>query len=239
MENWLPAVTGIYLLGMVLYGHYKGFIRLAVSMLALILSLTIVRASLPAVTGYLKENTGLQQMISENMKKSIGLEQKAPLTDDESETPSVQRTIIENLNLPQGVKTTLLENNNSEMYRSLGVSAFTDYIGSFMADIILNYAGFAILFAAVYLALKIVVRWLDIISHLPILSGINKITGALLGGVEGLAFVWLACMVITVFSTTAWGLEIFRQIEASKWLTYLYTRNFLKFMVLGVIQGII
>ena len=54
MENWLPAVIGIYLLGMVLYGHYKGFIRLAVSMLAMVLSLTLVRAALPAVTGYLK-----------------------------------------------------------------------------------------------------------------------------------------------------------------------------------------
>ena len=173
------------------------------------------------------------------MKESIGLEQEDPLADDVLETPSVQRTIIENLNLPQGFKTTLLENNNSEVYRSLGVSAFTDYIGSFMADMILNYAGFAILFAAVYLALKMVVRWLDIISRLPILSGINKIAGALLGGIEGLAFVWLACMVITVFSTTVWGLEIFRQIEASKWLTYLYTHNFLNLMVLGVIKGIV
>jgi len=70
-ENWLSIAAGVYLLGMVLYGHHRGFIRLVVSMLAVVLSLTIVRASLPSVTGFLKENTGLQQTISENMKKSI------------------------------------------------------------------------------------------------------------------------------------------------------------------------
>lgn len=67
MENWLSVVAGVYLLGMVLYGHHRGFIRLIVSMLAVVLSLTIVRVALPSVTGYLKENTGLQQTISESM----------------------------------------------------------------------------------------------------------------------------------------------------------------------------
>lgn len=238
MENWLSVIAGIYLLGMVLYGHYRGFIRLVVSMLALVLSLTIVRASLPAVTGFLKENTGLQQTISENMKKSIGLNQEEALAPESAEAPSVQRTIIENLELPQKFKTALIENNNSEMYQSLGVSAFTDYVGDYMADMILNYAGFAILFAAVYLALRLIVRWLDIIARLPILSGINKIAGALLGGVEGLIFLWLACMFITAFSGTGWGLAMSRQIEASKWLSYLYTHNFLNLMVLGVLRGL-
>ena len=36
MDNWLEIVVGIYLLGMILYGHYKGFLRLAVSMAALV-----------------------------------------------------------------------------------------------------------------------------------------------------------------------------------------------------------
>ena len=63
MENWLSIAAGVYLLGMILYGHRRGFIRLAVSMVAVILSLTIARVSLPVVTGFLKENTALQQTI--------------------------------------------------------------------------------------------------------------------------------------------------------------------------------
>lgn len=233
MENWLSVIVGVYLIGMVLYGHHRGFIRLVVSMLALVLSLTIVRVSLPAVTGYLKENTGLQQTISESMKKSIGLQ-----AEEGSEMPSVQRTVIEKLDLPQTMKNALIENNNSEMYQMLGVQAFTDYIGSYLANKILNSVGFVILFAAVYVAMKLIVGWLDIISRLPILSGINKIAGALMGGIQGLVFVWLACILITAFSGTSWGLMLSQQIEASKWLSYLYSHNFINLMVLGVLQGL-
>lgn len=239
MENWLSVIAGAYLLGMVLYGHHRGFIRLVVSMLAVVLSLTVVRVSLPAVTGFLKENTSLQQTISENMKKSIGLEQEENLDSEGSGVPSAQRSMIENLELPQKIKTALIENNNSEMYQMLGVQAFTDYIGSYMADLILNSVGFVLLFAAVYLAARLIMKWLDIIARLPILSGINKIAGALLGGMEGLVFLWLACLIITAFSGTGWGLMMSRQIEASKWLSFLYSHNFLNLMVLGVLQGLI
>lgn len=238
MENWLSVVAGIYLLGMVLYGHRRGFIRLVVSMLAVVLSLTIVRVSLPAVTGFLKENTSLQQTISDNMKKSVGLEQEENSDGEAVGVPSVQRTIIENLDLPQNIKTALIENNNSEMYQMLGVQAFADYIGSYLADVILNSVGFVLLFAAVYLAARLIMRWLDIIARLPILSGINKLAGALLGGMEGLVFLWLACLVITAFSGTGWGLTLIRQIEGSKWLSFLYSHNFLNLMVLGVLQGL-
>lgn len=238
MENWLSILAGIYLLGMVLYGHHKGFIRLVVSMLAVILSLTIVRAALPTVTGYIKENTKLQQTISESMKKSVGLQGEDNTGETISEAPSIQRTVIEKLELPQNVKSALIENNNSEMYQLLGVQAFTDYIGNFLANKILNSVGFVLLFAVVYLAMKLIVSWLDIIARLPIISGMNKIAGALLGGVQGLVFLWLACILITAFSGTTWGLTLSRQIEASKWLSYLYNHNFLNLMVIGVLQGL-
>lgn len=236
MENWLSVIVGVYLIGMILYGHHRGFIRLVVSMLALVLSLAIVRVSLPVVTDYLKEHTGLQQTISESMKKSIGLQEEGS-GEGSSEVPSVQRTVIEELNLPQTMKNALIENNNSEIYQMLGVQAFTDYIGSYLANKILNSVGFIVLFAVVYVAIKLIAGWLDIISRLPILSGINKIAGALLGGIQGLVFVWLACILITAFSGTSWGLLLSQQIEASKWLSYLYSHNFLNLMVLGVLQG--
>ena len=238
MENWLSVIAGIYLLGMVLYGHYKGFIRLVVSMLAVILSLTIVRVALPTVTEFLKENTKIQQTISESMKKSVGIQGEETPGDISNDTPSVQRTIIEKLDLPQNMKNALIENNNSEMYQLLGVQAFTDYVGNYLANKILNSVGFVILFAVVYVAMKMIASWLNIIARLPIISGINKIAGALLGGIQGLVFLWLACILITAFSGTEWGLMLSRQIEASKWLSYLYNHNFLNLMVLGVLQGL-
>ncbi|WP_324293342.1 CvpA family protein [Lacrimispora defluvii] len=239
MENWLSVITGVYLLGMVLYGHHRGFIRLVVSIFAMILSLTVVRVSLPVVTTYLKENTTLQQTVSQNIVKAAGLAQEQSSSEEISDKPSAQRTIIENLNLPRTVKSALIENNNSEIYQMMGVQAFTDYVGNYLADTIINSAGFVLLFAAVYMASKLVIRWLDIIARLPIISGINKLAGAIAGGLEGLLFLWLACLLVTAFSGTEWGMMITRQIESSQWLSFLYSHNLLNLMVLGVLHGLI
>ncbi|WP_420218925.1 CvpA family protein [Lacrimispora sp. AGF001] len=239
MENWLSVIAGVYLLGMVLYGHHRGFIRLVVSIFAMILSLTVVRVSLPAVTTYLKENTTLQQTVSQNIVKAAGLAQEQSSGEEISDKPSAQRTMIENLNLPRTIKSALIENNNSEIYQMMGVQAFTDYVGNYLADTIINSAGFVLLFAAVYMASKLIIRWLDIIARLPIISGINKLAGAIAGGLEGLLFLWLACLLVTAFSGTEWGMMITRQIESSQWLSFLYSHNLLNLMVLGVLHGLI
>ena len=58
--HWLSLLMGAYLVGMALYGHYRGFLRLTVSMAALLLSLGAVRMAMPPLTAFLKENTGIQ-----------------------------------------------------------------------------------------------------------------------------------------------------------------------------------
>ena len=48
-ENWLFVVVAVYLVSMVLYGHYRGFVRLAVSAVSLVLSLGVVHFGAPSV----------------------------------------------------------------------------------------------------------------------------------------------------------------------------------------------
>ena len=50
MKNWFEIIIGIYLLGMILYGHYRGAIRMAVSMVAFIATFLIVHIAMPSMT---------------------------------------------------------------------------------------------------------------------------------------------------------------------------------------------
>ena len=43
-SHWLETAVAVYLIGMVLYGHYRGFIRLAVSLVSLVAALLVVWA---------------------------------------------------------------------------------------------------------------------------------------------------------------------------------------------------
>lgn len=234
MENWLTIVVGVYLAGMVLYGHYKGFIRLAVSVVALIATLVIVNLAMPVVTNYLKDNEVVYNLFENGMKKAVGVTDNA-----ESFGPSEQRVIIENLNLPDQIKDALLENNNNEVYSLLGVEKFADYIIRYLSNKIINIVCFAVLFVVVSIVIHVIMRWLDLVARLPILSGMNKIAGALLGGAEALLILWILCLILPAFASTQFGLEVMAQIGSSVFLTFLYNNNFLNIMLLSALHGLL
>lgn len=234
MGSWLSIAAGVFLAVMVLYGHYKGFIKLAVSAAALVITLFIVQAAMPQVTSILKSNTGIYNFFEDGMRKAMGIEEMV-----NTEEPSEQREYIEGLSLPQQLKEALLENNNNEAYRVLGVETFTNYIASYLANSVINILGFLILFAIVFAVLHIITAWLDLVARLPIISGINKIAGALLGAAEGLFLLWLLCLLVMVFSGTQMGMYLVAQIESSTWLSYLYSHNLLSDIMLLAVKNIL
>ena len=137
MENWLPIAVGVFWGGMILYGHYRGFIRQAVSMAALLVTLVVVDLSMPYVTDYLKNSTFVYQAFETGVKNATGVNEQM-----ESSVPAQQRMIIESLNLPEQIEEALLENNNTEIYEILGVDRFTDYISGYLTNAFINIVGF-------------------------------------------------------------------------------------------------
>lgn len=234
MENWLQIAVAVFLAAMTLYGHYKGFIRLAVSAVALIATFFIVQAAMPQVNGFLKENTGIYQFFENGVKKTVGLE-----AETDVEEPAVQRSVIEEMSLPNQLKEALLENNNYEVYHVLGVETFTEYVSSYLANSVLNIVGFLVLFAIVFALLHIITAWLDLVARLPILSGINKLAGAALGAAEGFFIIWILCLLLTVFSGTLSGRSLIAQIQAVPWLSYIYNHNFLGDIIMLTIKNLL
>ena len=75
MENWLSIAVAVYLIGMVLYGHYKGFIKLAVSAVALIITFATIHVAMPQVTDFLKNNTKIYSSFEQRMKDAMKLDE--------------------------------------------------------------------------------------------------------------------------------------------------------------------
>lgn len=235
MKNWLEIAVGIFLTGMMLYGHYKGFLRLAVSAAALIATLVIVNVAMPEVSSFLKDHTPVYHWVEQQISEVFTLDHR----DDGTEMRSEQRQAIEELNLPREIKNMLIENNNSEIYQSLGVSAFTDYVGQYLTDVIFHAFSFIVLFILVRFGIFILVKWLDLVARLPIISGLNQLAGALLGGIQGLFYLWIGCLFLTAFSATAWASSVLMMIEESKWLSFLYHYNVVSQLFFVVLQNII
>lgn len=127
--HWLEILAAVYLVGMVLYGHYRGFIRLCVSALALVISLVTVRVALPYVTEWLKNDTPVYESIRQGMADAVGLDGLLDGVLDigagtgGSDAGIGERRTIEELKLPEQMKRILIENNNREVYQMLGWSS--------------------------------------------------------------------------------------------------------------------
>lgn len=235
MKYWLSIGVGVFLLSMVLYGHYRGFLRLAVTMTALVLSLIVVHLAMPYVTGVLKENTGIHRAIGEGLLHMAGIEDE----EGEAKLPAQQREAIERLKLPEQMKEALLENNNNEIYHILGVDAFLDYLGAYLANMVLNLIGSVLLFLIVFIAIRLLVKWLDLVAKLPILSGINQITGAVLGGLQGLLILWVVGLIVKACSAMPWAQAVLSQIDGSRWLGFLYHNNIFNWLFVSILNSFI
>ncbi len=238
--HWLSFGAGAFLLLMALYGHYRGFLSIAVTMSALMASILLVRLVTPYVTVFLKENTHIQQKIQEILIESTGAEMLLELDKlPQTHLSAGQQALIEQLKIPSQMKEVLLENNNGEIYRALGVETFLEYISTYFSDMVLNLAGSAVLFFIVYFALRMLIRALNLVSRLPILHGMNQIAGALAGLFQGLIWLWAGCMLVDLCSCMEWTAAVYGQIQNSFWLSFLYQNNFLNGILMGVLRCLV
>lgn len=137
----------------------------------------------------------------------------------------VQIQAIEGADLPEIFKSLLTENNNSEMYSRLGVETFAEYVGDFLAKLILNILAFLCTFILVTIVVRAVIFALDIVSNLPVLGILNRIAGGIIGLGGALIIVWTAFIVITLLYVTSFGKEMYELIDTDLFLKTLYQYN--------------
>lgn len=207
---------------------------MAVSVGSLFITFAVVNIAAPQISNYLKSNTGVHTLVERHYSKSFDVDEAVNFAG-----PSGQRLIIEELGLPSEMTEALLENNNHEVYKILGVDTFRDYIVEYVTNGMINVITHVVLFVVIFILLKFLAIWLDIVAKLPVISGINQICGAIAGGIEGYFVICLCALMIGIFSGTGWGKMLLEQIMGSRILAYIYTHNILVSYLLGILKSII
>ena len=209
--NLLTIIILLVLLVFAINGYMRGFARTLTSLLFFVFSGVLVYYSTPYVNDFLKTQKFAQQS-------------DVPRKD--------QNKIIKSLPIPKELQTQLLDNNNSYTYANMAVQTFSEYISTYLADMILNMLTYFISFNLVSIALHAVARALRIMTRLPILRGVNRMCGGALGFVKGICIVWLFFLVVAICSNTEIGSQLLSMIKESPILTFLYESNvFLRYIL--------
>lgn len=218
--NWLLIIIIIILLASALKGYQSGFIKTAFSLVSILVAIVVTTAVSPTLGKMLRKNDMVMDKVRNQVEEVISF-------DESIKKNSQETTFIENLSLPESIKKTLIENNNVEAYKAMAVDSFKEYIVSAIATIIINVISYVVCFVVCMIVLFILCHVLDLISKLPLLNEVNKTAGLFVGLLSGCVRVWIFFIILTLFGTTSLGENIFKMVNESPILTFIYNNNLL------------
>lgn len=189
-----------------LYGYKRGFVHIVLSMVAMLVTFILAGLLTVPVSAMIKSATPLYDHIEKSVSELVA-------------ENNVDINSISNLGLPKNIEEKIMEGAGEAL------GNFNEYIVDTLSDMLLKTLTFFGLIIVIYIIVRIVIVICDFISKLPVLNSINKTGGLVVGLVQGLLVVWIACLVVTAFSDKAWAQEVFRQINGNPLLTFIYDNN--------------
>ena len=229
--NWfnivLLAVPVLYILN----GVRRGMIRTAFSLLSIVLTLVLGYLFTPYISEFLKEETPIYSSIQTGFEEKLTEAAKSRL--EETAGQEEQEAFIKSLPLPESMQKVLIQHNNTEGYQELVAETFGEYLSNSAAQLAVGAVSLILTFLLVGIFLRLLSGLLEGIFSLPVLSLLNRAGGAVLGLMQGVFFVWVIFLVLTLFWDTGWSQTAVAMIGENEITTYLYNHNPLTGLVFG------
>lgn len=208
--------------------YRKGFLLSCFGFLPSLLALGASYLGHPFVSKFLRM-TPLYSSFQKTLASSLDIENLIV-----GQTIENQTEFINNLNVPDFLKSSLIENNNSFIHDFLQVDKIQDYVVSFIANTCINIISVVLIFIVVFICARIFLSALNKIASLPVLNLFNKLSGLAVGVAQGLLLLWIGGMIITFFYYNSAFQPLIVLLKQSKIALMLYENNLLLFMILKV-----
>ncbi len=222
--NWtLICVIGILLINMIA-GIGRGLVKMIFSMVSIAVIIVVTVFAAPHICRLLEENTGLDEKVYE--RTEAYLEEHDMLAGEDGFVDT------DKLPLPKSLKQSI--DDKAGELAGQGASAYNNYVIGRVSEIIFSAAVYVASFVIISLILFVIGALLNVVSRLPVLKQINRIGGGIVGLVTGVMIVWIGFIVITVLGNTQFAATVFAQIDENPFLTFMYSRNVIMNLILGL-----
>ncbi len=221
--NILLIVVVAILIICAINGYRKGFLRIAISLFSIILVICVVTVISPYVSNYLTNHTKVYEHLKTKVVE-VFADNNAQYDNTIEEN---QIKTIESYDLPEIITACLINNNKTEVYQSLMVSLFEEYVAGYLAKMIINAVSFIGCFLMLWVLTTFVIFSADIIAKIPIIKGFNRLLGCIAGLIKGLLIVWVGFFVAIIFFGNTIGSHMLLYINDSVILSVLFNNNLL------------
>lgn len=221
--TWPGMIAAVFILVFGFWGFHRGFIREVVATAFVILSLVLVYMLNPYVNSFLREHTPVESAIREKCDGFV----KEKAQDIGNMGEAGQNTLLHNLGLPQLLTQQIKNNNSGKTYQEYAVTGFTEYVSSYLTNLLVNGISFLITYIFITILTQIILKIMDLISKLPIIDGINRMAGGLIGAGKAVVLLWIVMMVLTIFAGSELGKTGLELVADDFFLKFLYEQNVL------------
>lgn len=254
--NYLAVIVSIIFIVCIVLGYKHGLFRSALKLVLLVLSLFLSYFLSPMLADVIIKYTNvddyfkakaysvIERTVKENVEEELNNEfgitsedVVEEITDEAMKTDPTrvqQVNIINKMNVPEFIKTALMDNNHDDARKSMGVNSFYEYISTYISYMIVNAIAFILAFAFLIIIFAIISIVSAVIVRIPIIGGINRLGGMLFGFFEALFIVWICFVFVAIIPDTQIGNWFFSQIDDSKMLTIIQEKNVFMKVVTGL-----
>ena len=220
--NWVLMLVLLVLVCCAIYGYTKGFLRIVFSLVAWVIVLVFVSWATPHVSQWIQENTTIYEKIEAQGKMEEGAAEQYGGAGE--------------LGLPESVMAQIVSGASGAADTVLAETGVYAGIAQSLAGFIVQGIAFVTVLILSWILVHVISALLGIVSHIPILKGVNRFTGMLAGLMEGLLIVWIAFYIVALCSTGETGRVIVSYINQSAFLKELYENNILLSLGTGFVR---
>lgn len=256
--NTLTVIVILIIVFGAVIGFMRGLLRCLIGIAFSLLSVLIAYLISPFMYGVLVEKTSLDDYATERISAIIeeDIEQKIKeeylektgqnLTDmslleslkeqvyQYDPDKSDQANIINNLNIPESLKKSLVDDNAYGEKTDIEADNFYDYIAKLIVKRAMKMTAYVVSFMLISLIFAIIIITLKLVTKLPVIGGLNKVGGAFLGALIGLVAIWIMFTVFVSFPGQELCQNAAKQIEESKILSLIQDSN----IFMGIVERI-
>ena len=221
--NWVLMLVLLVLVCCAIYGYTKGFLRIVFSLVAWVIVLVFVSWATPHVSQWIQENTTIYEKIEAACEESVRRAAQGKMEEGAVE----QYGEAGELDLPESVMAQIVSGASGAADTVLAETGVYAGIAQSLAGFIVQGIAFVTVLILSWILVHVISALLGIVSHIPILKGVNRFTGMLAGLMQGLLIVWIAFYIVALCSAGETGRVIVSYINQSAFLKELYENNIL------------
>lgn len=231
--NWLLILVVLLVAGNIVWGFFRGFLRVVYSMAAWILILVFVTFATPYVADWMIEHTGLDTRIEKNCKEKLQNAVAGEEKSTEEQNTQEQKDLSGlGMKLPANVWNQIGDTHKlADGW--MEQSGLYNTIASKASSLAMKAIAFVIVMLITVITFHLIATAIDLVAKLPVIGEVNHMLGGIAGLIKGLLLVWLVFAFAAMGAATEAGSVVIDAVYQSEILQWLYENNLILTILLS------